>query len=521
MGRLKVPTDASLAKTLNSRERLMDFKITTMMVQLNASCSYRQTVDAMNGMLIRNGEKLAYKTISDYLIRLGTGAEQYVGEMCRESLEEYGFDPEAVMPAEDFLSHCGKITECYSQQPSEITPDTQKRIDKYNGLESHKDCQITKEIAEAEMAVTEDPSHTIYVAIDDICLKAQKTTHEFKNKASQGKDPGATKKSDENQSKLEAAYSEYVEKAAPAQAEENYDEANAAADLEEAAAEVDRQDLEQAKLEESQGKEGEEAKKPGGKKKGRKASGKSGKKGKKGKNGSRVWHTHAEIIDGRTGRVYRFHARGKLNVIRQVLAFLLKNHMLEGNDLVFLTDGADDIRALIQKHFAFRKYRIILDWYHVKKKCNEYISMAFKCKLAEKREIRRGVFIRLWPGQVSAAIDYLNGLEVEKDSERFDDLIGYLTRKQPYIPCFAVRRMLGLHNSSQFVEKNNDLIVAARQKHNGMSWSWDGSNASAALRTFEINGELDNYLRTGTIKFEPIDTAKSKCAAVYIDEIAA
>jgi hypothetical protein len=39
------------------------------------------------------------------------------------------------------------------------------------------------------------------------------------------------------------------------------------------------------------------------------------------------------------------------------------------------------------------------------------------------------------------------------------------------IPVYAVRRQLGLRNSSNRGEKANDLLVAARQKHNGMSWS--------------------------------------------------
>ena len=47
----------------------------------------------------------------------------------------------------------------------------------------------------------------------------------------------------------------------------------------------------------------------------------------------------------------------------------------------------------------------------------------------------------------------------------------------PYIPCYALREALDLQNSSNPGEKANDLCVAARQKHQGMSWSRNGSVA--------------------------------------------
>ena len=51
--------------------------------------------------------------------------------------------------------------------------------------------------------------------------------------------------------------------------------------------------------------------------------------------------------------------------------------------------------------------------------------------------------------------------------------------------------------SSNRVEKANDLLVANRQKHNGMSWSEKGSGALAAITALEVNGILDYWLRGG------------------------
>jgi hypothetical protein len=43
------------------------------------------------------------------------------------------------------------------------------------------------------------------------------------------------------------------------------------------------------------------------------------------------------------------------------------------------------------------------------------------------------------------------------------------------------------------VEKANDLIVARRQKGRGMQWSWDTSDALAALRTLMLNQGWEQY----------------------------
>ena len=80
-------------------------------------------------------------------------------------------------------------------------------------------------------------------------------------------------------------------------------------------------------------------------------------------------------------------------------------------------------------------------------------------------------------------------------------LILYLTRNQDHIPCYAIRQQLGLRNSSNAVEKCNDLLVAARQKHQGMSWSKEGSLALAALGTVDWNRPRAPWLTRGEIPF--------------------
>ena len=81
-------------------------------------------------------------------------------------------------------------------------------------------------------------------------------------------------------------------------------------------------------------------------------------------------------------------------------------------------------------------------------------------------------------------------------------MITYLTRNRPMIPVYAVRKRLGLRNSSNRGEKANDLMVANRQKHKGMSWSKSGSVALASVTALKQNKEYKQWFRERDIKFK-------------------
>jgi hypothetical protein len=184
-------------------------------------------------------------------------------------------------------------------------------------------------------------------------------------------------------------------------------------------------------------------------------------------------------------------------------AFLLHNDLFENKCLIFFTDGADDIKNAIRDTFAWRPYRIILDWYHLKKKCQERLSMAMK-----GREIRNEVLLKitqfLWLGKVEKAIEYLKMLDDRKikNKEHIKKLIAYLDRNFSYIPCYALRKKLGLRVSSNRGEKANDLVVAQRQKHKGMSWSKTGSSGLANVTSLFLNHEEENWILRRTIGFK-------------------
>ena len=77
---------------------------------------------------------------------------------------------------------------------------------------------------------------------------------------------------------------------------------------------------------------------------------------------------------------------------------------------------------------------------------------------------------------------------------------------------YALRQKLGLRVSSNRGEKANDLVVAKRQKHNGMSWSKYGSSGLANVSSIFLNNESENWIIHRNLNFN-FNTDNSKIAA--------
>lgn len=216
----------------------------------------------------------------------------------------------------------------------------------------------------------------------------------------------------------------------------------------------------------------------------------------------RVYVQNTVIHVEKGGESYILNGYGVLGVLRILLAFLLHNHLLS-NRLIFFVDG-HSLYSMVAELFAWHKsLSLILDWYHLKKKCQGLLSMAMK-----GRDIRNTVLEKLmpllWHGLVDQAVTYLKSLpesEIKNEDERIH-LITYLTKNRPMIPVYAVRKELSLRNSSNRGEKANDLIVANRQKHHGMSWSQSGSVSLASMTALKQNKEYKKWFREREIEFK-------------------
>ena len=225
-----------------------------------------------------------------------------------------------------------------------------------------------------------------------------------------------------------------------------------------------------------------------------------------------VENTVAHIQYG--GETYILTGIGMRNVFKSILAFLLVNNLLS-RELVFLTDGAQDIRSHIQSVFQFHPYIVILDWFHLKKRCQEWLSMAIRGK-DRRNAILEKTLRYLWVGDAAGASGYLSSLDSADIRNRkwIDELLGYFQKKGDAITCYALRAKLRLRNSSNPVEKANDLIVAQRQKHNGMAWSPHGSGALAALQMIYLNHQSDLWFHKKELRlFSPSLDANTQKAA--------
>ena len=145
--------------------------------------------------------------------------------------------------------------------------------------------------------------------------------------------------------------------------------------------------------------------------------------------------------------------------------------------------------------------QVILDWHPLEKRSKEVLSMVLKGRKA-RNAVLDELLPCLWHGCVDTAIDMLNKIDpaIVRNDEKQKELIGYLERNRAYIPCYSVRKRLGLYNSSNRGEKANDLIVSQRQKHNGMSWSREGSLALATLTALVRNQKYKQWFQTRSLR---------------------
>ena len=202
--------------------------------------------------------------------------------------------------------------------------------------------------------------------------------------------------------------------------------------------------------------------------------------------------------------IYILTGLDMLTVVITTLAFLLKNGLLENRMLTIFADGAANIRHSIQAVFGWRMFEVVLDWHHLNGKCKQRLSQITKGSKLQNEAL--GTLLKyLWIGELDTAIAFLRSIPEANiksgGDEKREKLIAYFERNRDNIPCYALRKELGLRISSNRVEKSNDLVVASRQKNKGMSWSRDGSTALANIKAMRLNGEAGAWNYTKQFAF--------------------
>jgi len=180
--------------------------------------------------------------------------------------------------------------------------------------------------------------------------------------------------------------------------------------------------------------------------------------------------------------------------LQQLFLFLLILGAGRHRSLLFIADGARWIRNFFDQMLSqASRVEMILDWYHLRKKGYQLSSMICRGR-QQKMRFLLTLYAHLWRGDVPAAIQFLQAYYPQaKNAEKLSELIAYLQAREGIIPNYQQRRRQSQYIGSGHAEKANDLIVARRQKKQGMHWSLETSDALAALKTLMLNEGWELY----------------------------
>ncbi len=196
----------------------------------------------------------------------------------------------------------------------------------------------------------------------------------------------------------------------------------------------------------------------------------------------------------RTADGYRYLSGTAARVLQQLYLLLVLGGGGLTAKVTLLGDGARWLATFFKERLAaWPGSELILDWYHCRKKCYDLTSCLCRGHAA-KAQLLGYLLLHLWRGQVDEALAVLEAYRPQaKDTGKLDELIAYLTSRRGYLPNYKARRAQQKYIGSAHTEKGNDLIIARRQKHQGMHWSEETSDALAALRTLLLNRGWDLY----------------------------
>jgi hypothetical protein len=149
--------------------------------------------------------------------------------------------------------------------------------------------------------------------------------------------------------------------------------------------------------------------------------------------------------------------------------------------IVCISDGATCLKNQNKAIFGQQVVHL-LDWYHLAAKITQLMS-----QIAPNKEIKEEMISLLlsylWQGKTSTATLALKFL-VPKNKAKHQELIGYLEKNEPYIIDYERRQKAGKSIGSGRMEKQNDVIVAKRQKRKGMAWSAKGARNLAIVTAY-------------------------------------
>ena len=216
------------------------------------------------------------------------------------------------------------------------------------------------------------------------------------------------------------------------------------------------------------------------------------KRDQKPKKGKERVTTEMGMLEKKDGSYRTIVAGEGINRVELYRTEVIEEYGEEAQQLpvVAITDGARNLKKEVKEVFG-EGVRHLLDWYHLEAKVYQLMTQAAPNKEV-KEKVQELIISELWRGESKKAIKHLEEMEARNLVKR-DELKGYLEKNQDYIINYEKRKEAKKVIGSGRMEKQNDVIVASRQKRKGMSWSKRGSR-SLAIVTAHFN-QGTNYLQ--------------------------
>ena len=222
---------------------------------------------------------------------------------------------------------------------------------------------------------------------------------------------------------------------------------------------------------------------------------------------------------------------------RRLFEVLKSQGMQMNQQVVFLSDGCDDVRKL--QMYLNPEAEHYLDWFHVTMRLTVMGQYAkglpeqFGVDEEEEPVLRADVEKRmeslkwyLWHGNVFQAMDEIEDLQVMLDGgqalpesggkllKALNEFHTYIQANEPFIPNYGERWRNDEIIASSFVESAVNQVVSKRMvKKQQMQWSKEGAHLLLQARTKVLNDELDQTFQRWYPGFRKANTSQLKEAA--------
>ena len=197
---------------------------------------------------------------------------------------------------------------------------------------------------------------------------------------------------------------------------------------------------------------------------------------------------------------------------RRLWELLKSQGMQENQQVVFMSDGGEDVRRVQQ--YLHPSSEHLLDWFHITMRLT-VLQQQTKGLQQERPEMGTDVAERLesikhllWHGNTPEALDRLTSLSLSLDRIRehsapaakvangLTEFEIYIKNNSEFIPNFGDRWRQGERISTGFVESTINQVVSRRfVKKQQMQWSLRGAHLLLQTRTKVLNDELDATFR--------------------------